>query len=647
MAKSFKIPSSVQSTKRSGFNLPSALPSSRPSLPKTKSPKFIRNVVKKSFPDQVKVLKRREHSADPAPDPFVPSSERLAAMIAYAEANSIYVPPDSYLQQLDDYLVSVDTILDKYVVYYVFAVPVGYSDFARINIITPGTFTCTLEGLVGDWAGSHVALGFQGDGTDSYIDTGFNPSTDGNGLYTLDSASMTVDASSYDTDSNGCICGLRSATAQLIVIPKALVDGNTKYIIHDNTNTNLTNSAEDRGLYIVRRTSSTAKRLFRRGSISSVSQSSVEIPNGTITLLSRRRVDTATIDAFYPGIISMFGVSAPLTNDEEVQLRNSWTNFKLKYQSPLFTVTEIEGVKEVIGLGAGAAWDSGSVFGGGRHNNVQYYGGTDDTGSDVTGYSIGAFDFSGLHTGTKNAGNPIFDVSGLSPNVSIMPMDVYVSGSTIYILASLRDNSVDPVISTAILTASTSDPYTLTYVGELLTAGDGPGNFNHGASWFDDPEDPTYIKIVYAFRNTSSVNMRINVAMALKSSDITNPANWSVQHSDIVASVIASADQVYPKIYYFSGQAKPYKLIYSRFFPESFDDGFSSFSTESDDLSSFPAGLETLWPTGVTGDPDAQYTSIVRLDQSNGLVFYNAREGGGSTPYESICVRQYQNNFGS
>src|SRR5690606_4418132 len=119
---------------------------------------------------------------------------------------------------------------------------------------------------------------------------------------------------------------------------------------------------------------------------------------------------------------------------------------------------------------------------------------------------------------------------------------------------------------------------------------------------FEDPDDPTYVKIAYVFRNNNTVPMRVNIARCLLSNDITTAGNWSIQHSNIVASPISYASQVYPKIYW---TGTDYLLLYGRFFPEAFDDGFSCFATRSSDLSSFPAGLEFLWPTGVSGDPDS------------------------------------------
>lgn len=104
-------------------------------------------------------------------DLFVPE---YIAILDYATAQGFTLPSDEQQCLQNQFLIDlkVNNIWDNLDVLYVFATD-GSEDFAKINWINPGTFTPVENGTVTFTSN----VGFQGNGTNGYLNTGYIPST--------------------------------------------------------------------------------------------------------------------------------------------------------------------------------------------------------------------------------------------------------------------------------------------------------------------------------------------------------------------------------------------------------------------------------------------------------------------------------------
>jgi hypothetical protein len=116
---------------------------------------------------------------------FRKHSERLQNVINYAVSQGYAKPDFDYLQKIDTYLISIESVLNKLDLFYLFA---GLADrqFKCINIVNPLKYEATENGSL-TWSNSGVA----GNGTDAYLDTNFqaNLDTSGSQKYVLNGAS--------------------------------------------------------------------------------------------------------------------------------------------------------------------------------------------------------------------------------------------------------------------------------------------------------------------------------------------------------------------------------------------------------------------------------------------------------------------------
>jgi len=111
------------------------------------------------------------------------------------------------------------------------------------------------------------SLGYTGNGTDFYLDTGFNPFSASSPQYTKDSASVGVYVQSNITSgtSGGYVLGADS-TGTLHLAP--FYSGNSIYAINGDNKS--VSSSTSQGLWVLTRTASNAFALYRNGSTTAV-----------------------------------------------------------------------------------------------------------------------------------------------------------------------------------------------------------------------------------------------------------------------------------------------------------------------------------------------------------------------------------------
>lgn len=527
--------------------------------------------------------------------------------------------------------------------------------FAKLNWKNPAVFPLSESGTL-----TYDAGGFTSNGTTGYLNTGFSPGVNGVN-YTQNNGGVIFHCSSYNIEDVGAAFGLRNAagTSQMLgVVRSSAGAGNlTRIILNDNTNSDLATARTTRGPIFFKRINSTTKQINRLlVNSGNLAVASVARPSGDLFLLARNDISGGATNLFSINRAAFFSVGADMSDN------NYQTGFAVPFKTLLHnsltenyytrSVTNPGGTKVVYTLGGGASWDSGSIFGAARYDNgtpeditddFDLYGGTDEGGGDPDNYSVGAFDYSTVYTGTKDAANPLIDISTLSPWTALLPMPTtLIKNDSIYWFASVRTGT-GSIHNTCVFTSPISSPKTFTTPVEIITAG-GADHFNHGFAIVQNHPDPLYWYAIYSHRNTSADLLRMNVIRCLKTADLRVAANWVIQHTNIVAlrpNYVTGTNigQVYNFCWYKNGT---YHLVYGAFFTEIIQDSFGIFYTNSNDLSTFAHGSEVLSPTNsqVPNGADTGYTSLPWIDLVRNLFYYSGRESGSSSPYITRCVKK-------
>lgn len=578
------------------------------------------------------ILDAARTNSDPVPNAFV----RKAANNLYAALESL-----NYLSLMDKLFVCAGDGASR--------------EYALLDWKNPGANPGLEVGTL-----TYDTRGFIGDGSTGYIRTQYNPAVDGV-LFTQNDGTIGLHNPTYSGQGDLVAFGVRNAagTAQVqAVLRSASAADNTRCVMNDNANSNFAGLQTTRGMFYFDRRTSANKGIDRRAVDSgNLASASVTLVNGEIYLLARNDLSGATVNLFSFGGIAMWFIGQELTPTQKIILSNRFIPYFLQCQNPLLISRSIQGRKIVFMAEGGADWDGGSIFGSAMYENggthFELYGGTTESGSGPTNYSVGAFDFTDPFTGTKDVNNPLIDLGDYPTLQGIFPMDCLIVGSTVYWFFTVR-LAGDETHDTYIATSTTSDPKNIGTLTAMLTGGS-TEHYNHGFKIIRDHPDTTYWYGVYSFRNTTGGSFNHNVARCLRANDLTNPANWSVLHTAIITPPTtptefisgALTSPVYNFCYYDGAE---YVLLYGRFNPERATDGFAIFVTKSASLSSFPTGKEFLSPTGTTDtDPiiniDSGYTSNPYLDMARKLIYYSARRGGSGTSYVARCVKKYRTNY--
>lgn len=574
--------------------------------------------------------------------------------------NNSKLRPTTFYQVIGDSLMRqiVSASLDSILLFW-YEPGSSSRDFGKLNWLDAASFELQEVGTLTFSTG-----GFTGDATTGALNSQWTPSTQGGALFVQNDATIAVHVGSYDAAEDRMIFGVRNsaATSQISATVRGVTASNaTSYTFNDNTNQDVTGNVASRGMYVFNRINSTTKNLIRRLVTSSNgSVNTVALPNAPMAFLARWNGSTSTYTLFSSAMFSWAIAGRELTTLEADVAKQTHMNYWLAAQRPLFRATGVgRGIKFLYGIGSAGQWDEGSVFGSTvyDHGGVKfdYYAGTDDSSGDPVGYSIGAFDYTDLYSGTKDASNPILDISTLSPYVSVFPMDVLIVGSVVYVFVTLR-RTTNQEHDTGVIVTSTSDPKDLSAAPSIILTGSSAGFSHHAFRIVRDHPDTDYWYATYGHKNNTADPYKVDLIRCLRANDLTNSANWSSVATDLIqrpSNVVSTANlgQVYTFCYYDTVFSN-YKLWYGRFFPERGEDAFSLFTTQASSLGNqtFPVGKETLWPSGndfltYPDNADSGYTSLPYLDRANKLVYYSGRQLGGGSPYLARFVKKYREEF--
>lgn len=569
-----------------------------------------------------------------------------AALINYAKANAINIPDRRTQIIQNDFFYDIDSILAKGVTGYLLAGDATRREFAYLNIFNPGTHTA----VNGAATPNYGLKGINGNGTTQYVNTTWNPSTEGGGLFTQDDGTIIC---FINSDVTGAMLdyGASDGTSQIAMNSRASSPSNTARFIHNNnSNIDLSVNVISNGLYMTTRTSGSNVQIWKDAVTSANSSTSLGTTNAEMYLLARNSSGTA--NNFSSRSMGFWAAFDGLTDPEKLVFRNAWLNYYNRQQDPLFIVTDDQTVPdEIVGI-VPATWESNQIFGIALYPNplqnigapqLIYYSGNNSAPGEGRENDVGIFHLTTPNSGTKDPGNPVLergDIGLGGGDEGFTPMATWVDGSTIYIFGSVYESANDE-INIGYITAPVSDPtdFSSPNFTRVITAG-GTGHFNHGCHVFLDPDDPTILLMAYAHRNVTANILKINIAEA----DLTDLDTWTVRHTDIWQSSLAGSNQVYPFVFWDADESK-YYLFSGRFSGVIGGQYFTIFSTESATLGNldFPEGRETLWPTGISTDFDAGYTSVPRPDLARGKIYYCGRDlSAGDGSYLGIGVKNIQ-----
>jgi hypothetical protein len=216
--------------------------------------------------------------ADFTTTPFDNFANVVVATTGYiAEYQAVYdsltTPPSAVIAEEQNAMVSALVTAGTWAkldIFYLFAQTVNSDSEALKNWINPGTNDCTLVN-----APAFVALeGFTGNGSSSYINTNYNPNTDGSN-YTLNSACLGIYLRTDVTESTYDL-GVQSGTAARIA--SHIAAGTYLNRINDSLSHEPANT-DARGLHIQNRTGASATEIFKNGaSVDTDSVASVSVP---------------------------------------------------------------------------------------------------------------------------------------------------------------------------------------------------------------------------------------------------------------------------------------------------------------------------------------------------------------------------------
>jgi hypothetical protein len=240
-----------------------------------------------------------------------------AALLAYARSQSIPLPDDAQKRRdnLGIRYAKAQGIWSEADVWYKMRSNGSYHvDFACLNWKNPGTFT--LQRFNSPTFG---ADGFTGNGTNMYLDSGWNPSTNGV-KFTQNNCSH---VSMITTNTGGGLsysCWRTSPDFSSISIsPRSTIDIQTAHI---NSPVQLSGSSYLSGLnsYVIDRNSSTV-RFYRNGSLSNTfTQTSRSRPAFNMALLAGN--GAGTIQSFSHHTLSFLSFNSLMSSIDRVDIHN-------------------------------------------------------------------------------------------------------------------------------------------------------------------------------------------------------------------------------------------------------------------------------------------------------------------------------------
>ena len=270
------------------------------------------------------VQESEQPTGDCPPPPFVFDAD-YQAVIDYASAQGYTLP--SYTQQLlqNQLVINLKSlgIWSSLDLLYVFASDAGRS-FAKINWKNPSVFYCS-EGNTPTFTNN---IGFDFNGTNSYLDTGWIASVNGVN-YTLNNSSvflyvnneLTGNSSVNETgvDVNVTIGGM------LLTVKNS--SNQHFFRINSLGGGPVGSSVSSIGLFQVQRTASNAARIFKNGSQvgSTSTQASTALPTTRTFPIGGAR-GSGGVTAFSDAQVGFYGLGASLSGKEN-DLYAQWNNY--------------------------------------------------------------------------------------------------------------------------------------------------------------------------------------------------------------------------------------------------------------------------------------------------------------------------------
>ena len=235
------------------------------------------------------------------------------AVLTYATGQG-YTPP-SDLSAYDAHIRAIEGVLAKKDLYYIFCAD-GSTGFKLINIVNPGTFNGTgFGGLT--WLNS----GVQGNGTNAYISTGFNPSLLATGQkYQLNAASRgaTVYANPSPTGTDSTIDGAGSLANTMFA-----TSSNGNKINQSSGNASVTSDLSGTGLKAIVRIGASATTIYNKAATTTSTAASTNLPI-TQFILTR---ENAGVFAYSKLTLSSYFMGGSLTGTDISTIRTATNNY--------------------------------------------------------------------------------------------------------------------------------------------------------------------------------------------------------------------------------------------------------------------------------------------------------------------------------
>lgn len=155
-------------------------------------------------------------------------------------------------------------------------------DSSLLNWINPGTYDCTVVNLLA--ANFTIDRGWTGNGVNGYLNTNYNPNTDGIN-YALNDASLGIYIRTNVSEDKRDI-GASDGIPNVTEIVTGWTDGNAYYWINNNILSLIAN-ADSRGFYITSRLNANDQDLYRNKiKISDDNDASVGIPSVDLYIIA-------------------------------------------------------------------------------------------------------------------------------------------------------------------------------------------------------------------------------------------------------------------------------------------------------------------------------------------------------------------------
>lgn len=197
---------------------------------------------------------------------FTPSCSQSSTFLAAATGVTLTADKTNYdtliCGLVSDTYSGGGSIFAQLDVLYIWAAPTE-TNASLINLVNPGTFNGTKTGTCAPCFSAYV--GYTGNASDFFIDSGFNPFSAGSPHYVLNSATVGVYVQTNLT--SGAAAGLNyvgannTGTARLV----PFFFGSASYTINFGTNSSVATTTTQ-GQWIVSRSASNLTSLYRNGS---------------------------------------------------------------------------------------------------------------------------------------------------------------------------------------------------------------------------------------------------------------------------------------------------------------------------------------------------------------------------------------------